>query len=143
MTTPPIPETTDAPDEPITEEPPAPQRYFETAPLAGYPGYQLRLSGLDGQPIDSGEVLRGDLVIATVHPGGDGGWFARLAAEPADVTYLADQPQEAAAHAAVMHSAFTGAPGTTSACHTPRSLRMWSRTSRGRSRSARTGASAR
>ncbi|PNV30904.1 hypothetical protein C1708_33030 [Streptomyces sp. DH-12] len=110
MTTPPIPETTDAPDEPITEEPPAPQRYFETLPLAGDPGYQLRLSGLDGQPVDSGEVLRGDLVIATVHPGGDGGWFARLAAEPADFTYLADEPQEAAAHAAVMHSAFTGAP---------------------------------
>ncbi|MEW2265975.1 hypothetical protein ACGF5T_33680 [Streptomyces sp. NPDC047853] len=110
MTTPPIPETTDAPDEPITEEPPAPQRYFETVPLAGDPGYQLRLSGLDGQPVDSGEVLRGDFVIATVHPGGDGGWFARLAAEPADLTYLADQPQEAAAHAAVMHSAFTGAP---------------------------------
>src|SRR5690606_29890158 len=110
MTTPPIPETTDAPDEPITEEPPAPQRYFETVPLAGDPGYQLRLSGLDGQPVDSGEVLRGDLVIATVHPGGGGGWFARLAAEPADFTYLADQPQEAAAHAAIMHSAFTGAP---------------------------------
>lgn len=110
MTTPPIPETTDAPNEPITEEPPTPQRYFETVPLAGDPGYQLRLSGLDGQPVDSGEVLRGDLVIATVHPGGDGGWFARLAAEPADLTYLADQPQEAAAHAAVMHSAFTGAP---------------------------------
>jgi hypothetical protein len=110
MTTPPIPETTDAPDEPITEDPPTPQRYVETVPLAGDPGYQLRLSGLDGQPVDSGEVLRGHLVIATVHPGGDGGWFARLAAEPADSTYLADQPQEAAAHAAVMHSAFTGAP---------------------------------
>ncbi|MFC9164420.1 hypothetical protein ACFTZ8_26875 [Streptomyces fungicidicus] len=110
MTTPPIPETTDAPDEPITEEPPAPQRYFETVPLAGDPGYQLRLSGLDDQPIDSCEVLRGDLVIAKVHPDGDGGWFARLATEPADFTYLADQPQEAASHAAVMHSAFTGAP---------------------------------
>ncbi|WP_272910410.1 DEAD/DEAH box helicase family protein [Streptomyces mexicanus] len=110
MTTPPIPETTDTPDEPITEEPPAPQRYFETVALAGDPGYQLRLSGLDGQPVDSGEVLRDGLVIATVHPGGDGGWYARLAAEPADFTYLADQPQEAAAYAAVMHSAFTGTP---------------------------------
>ncbi|MEU2380336.1 hypothetical protein [Streptomyces misionensis] len=110
MTTPPSPETTDAPDEPITEEPPAPQRYFETGPLAGDSDYRLRLSGLDDQPVDSGEVYRGDLVIATLHPGHNGGWFARLAAEPADVTYLADQPQEAAAHAAVMHSAFTGAP---------------------------------
>ncbi|MEV5774222.1 hypothetical protein AB0L49_23680 [Streptomyces antimycoticus] len=110
MTTPPIPETTDAPGEPINEEPPAPQRYYETVPLAGDSSYRLRLSGLDGQPVDSGEVLRGDLVIATIHPGGGGDWFARLAAEPADSTYLADQPQEAAAHAAVMHSAFTGAP---------------------------------
>ncbi|MFJ3183910.1 hypothetical protein ACIPJN_36745 [Streptomyces sp. NPDC086796] len=114
MTTPPIPETTDAPapDEPITEEPPAPQRYFETITLAGDPGYRLRMSGLDGQPVDSGDVLRGDLVIATVHPGPEGGWFARLDAEslPNDVTYLVDAPQDAAAHAAVMHSAFTGAP---------------------------------
>ncbi|MGV9277765.1 hypothetical protein [Streptomyces griseosporeus] len=109
MTTPPTPETTDAPDEPIIEEPPAPQRYFETIPLAGDSGYHLRQSGLDGRPIDSREVLRGDLVIATLHPGG-GGWFAQLAAEPADVTYLADRPQQAAAYAAVMHSAFTGAP---------------------------------
>ncbi|MCT9141803.1 hypothetical protein N4G67_22625, partial [Streptomyces violarus] len=114
MTTPPIPETTDAPppDEPITEEPPAPQRYFETVTLARDPGYRLRLSGLDGQPVDSGDVLRGDLVIATVHPGPEGGWFARLDVErlPNDVTYLVDSPQDAAAHAAVMHSAFTGAP---------------------------------
>ncbi|PJE97141.1 hypothetical protein CUT44_14260 [Streptomyces carminius] len=110
MTTPPIPEPTHAPDEPITEEPPAPQRYFETAPLAGDSSYRLRLSGLDGQPVDSGEVLRDDLVVAMLQPGGDGGWFAQLAAEPADFTYLADQPQEAAAHAAVMHSAFTGDP---------------------------------
>ncbi|MFE4539678.1 hypothetical protein ACFRKB_32210 [Streptomyces scopuliridis] len=116
LTTPPIPETTDAPppDEPITEEPPAPQRYFETVTLAGDPGYRLRLSGLDGQPIDSGDVLRGDLVIATIHPGDEDGWlarwFARLAADPADVTYLAVEPQEAATHAAVMHSAFSGAP---------------------------------
>ncbi|MEU0287457.1 hypothetical protein [Streptomyces sp. NPDC006147] len=108
MTTPPILET-DAPDEPITEEPPAPQRYFDMVQLAD-PDYQLRLSGLDGQPVDSGEVLRGGLVIATVHQGGDGGWFARLTAEPADSTYLVDQPQEAAAQAAVMHSVFTGAP---------------------------------
>ncbi|MGW3415603.1 hypothetical protein [Streptomyces sp. NPDC000888] len=114
MTTPPIPETTDAPPpgEPTTEEPPAPQRYFETAALAGDPGYRLRLSGLDGQPVDSGDVLRGDLVIATVHQGPEGGWFAQLAAEglPTDVTYLAAAPEDAAANAAVMHSAFTGAP---------------------------------
>ncbi|QHC33858.1 hypothetical protein [Streptomyces sp. HF10] len=113
MTTPPIPETTDAPapDEQITEEPPAPQRYFDTVVLAGDPGYRLRLSGLDGQPVDSGEVLRGDLVIATVHPGPEGGWFARLVAErlPNDVTYLGDTPQDAAASAAIFYSAFTGA----------------------------------
>ncbi|MGW5042193.1 hypothetical protein ACWEQK_28950 [Streptomyces parvulus] len=109
MTTP----QTDAPsDEQITEEPPAPQRYVDAAPLAGDPGYQLRLSGLDGQPVDSGDVLRGDLVIATLHPGPEGGWFARLAIErlPNDVTYLVDAPQDAAAQAAIMHSAFTGVP---------------------------------
>lgn len=113
MTTPPIPETTDAPPpgEPTTEEPPAPQRYFETVALAGDPGYRLRLSGLDGQPVDSGDVLRGDLVIATVHPGPEGGWFARLDdGRLTDVTYLADAPEDAAANAAVMYSAFTGAP---------------------------------
>ncbi|MFD5994208.1 hypothetical protein ACFWGE_21405 [Streptomyces bacillaris] len=101
-----------APDEQITEEPPAPQRYVDTVTLAGDPGYWMRLSGLDGQPVDSGDVLRGDLVIATLHPGPEGGWFARLAAErlPDDVTYLVDAPQDAAAQAAVMHSAFTGAP---------------------------------
>ncbi|WP_281944646.1 hypothetical protein [Streptomyces olivaceus] len=109
MTTPPTPQT-DAPepDEQITEEPPAPQRYADTVTLAGDPGYRLRLSGLDGQPVDSREVLRGDLVIATLHPGPEGGWFARLTSEPADSTHLADELQEAAAHAAVMHSAFTG-----------------------------------
>ncbi|WP_307049681.1 hypothetical protein [Streptomyces achromogenes] len=67
---------------------------------------------MDGQPVDFGDVLRGDFVIATLHPGPEGGWFARLAAErlPNDVTYLADTPQHAAAQAAVMHSAFTGRP---------------------------------
>lgn len=112
MATAPVPETADAPSEPPAEEPPAPQRYFETAALAGDPGYRLRLSGLDGQPVDSGDVLHGDLVIATVHPGAEGGWFARLVAEglPADVTYLTDGPQDAAAQAAVLYSAFTRAP---------------------------------
>ncbi|WP_437065423.1 hypothetical protein [Streptomyces sp. enrichment culture] len=112
MTTPPIPETTDAPDEPITEEPPAPQRYFETVALPMDTSYGLRLSGLDGQPVDSGDVLRGDMVIATVHPSLESGWFARLAVEglPADVTYLTHSPQDAAVDAAVMYSAFTGVP---------------------------------
>ncbi|MDX3867237.1 hypothetical protein [Streptomyces europaeiscabiei] len=112
MTTPPIPETTDVPGEPITEDPPAPQRYVETAPLAGGLGYRMRLSGLDGQPADSGEVLRGDLVVATLHPGAEGGWFARLAVDglPADVTYVAGEAQDAAAYGAVMYSAFSGAP---------------------------------
>ncbi|POX58841.1 hypothetical protein C3492_35505 [Streptomyces sp. Ru62] len=111
MTTPPIPDTTEAPGEPTTEEPPEPQRYVETAALAGDASYRLRLSGLDGQPFDSGEVLQGDLVIATIHPA-EFGWFARLAVEdlPADVTYLADTPQGAAGHAAVIYSALTGAP---------------------------------
>lgn len=112
MTTPPIPETTDVPGEPITEDPPAPQRYVETAPLAGGHGYRMRLSGLDGQPADSGEVVRGDLVVATLHPGAEGGWFARLAVDglPADVTYVAGEAQDAATYGAVMYSAFSGAP---------------------------------
>ncbi|MEJ1202806.1 MULTISPECIES: hypothetical protein [unclassified Streptomyces] len=112
MTTPPIPETTDAPGEPITEEPPAPQHYFETVPLAADADYRLRLYGLAGVPVDSGDLLRAGVVIATLHEGSEGGWFARLASEglPEDVTYVAHTPQKAAAHAAVMHSAFTGAP---------------------------------
>ncbi|GHB76263.1 hypothetical protein GCM10010331_75210 [Streptomyces xanthochromogenes] len=113
MTTPPTPQTdAPAPDGQITEEPPAPQRYVDTVALAGDPDYRMRLSGLDGQPVDSGDVLRGDVVIATLHPGPEGGWFARLDAERLanDVTYLVDAPQDAAAQAAVMHSAFTGAP---------------------------------
>ncbi|MEU5483548.1 hypothetical protein AB0H11_39440, partial [Streptomyces mirabilis] len=112
MTTPPIPETTNVPGEPITEDPPAPQRYVETAPLAGGLGYRMRLSGLDGQPADSGEVLRGDLVVATLHPGAEGGWFARLAVDglPADVTYVAGDAQDAATYGAVLYSAFSGAP---------------------------------
>ncbi|MEW1551337.1 DUF6884 domain-containing protein [Streptomyces tsukubensis] len=113
MTTP-IPETTDAPppSEPVGEEPPAPRRYSDTVPLAGDPGYRVRLSGLDGQPVDSGDVRRGDLVIATIHPGPKGGWFARLDAEglPNDVTYLAEAPQDAASSAATLYSAFTGTP---------------------------------
>ncbi|MCX4682553.1 hypothetical protein OG413_46065 [Streptomyces sp. NBC_01433] len=105
------PTMTTPPSEPTTEEPPAPQRYFETVTLAGDPGYRLRLSGLDGQPVDSGDVLRGNRVIATVHPRPQGGWFARLDADPlpSDVTYLVDAPQDAAVHAAVMYSAFTHA----------------------------------
>ncbi|MEU4038645.1 hypothetical protein [Streptomyces collinus] len=112
MTTLPTPESIDGADEPITEEPPAPRRYFETAELARDSSYQLRMSGLDGQPVDSGEVLREDVALATLHPGPEGGWFARLTADhlPDDVTYLADTPQEAASHAAVMHSALTGTP---------------------------------
>ncbi|MFE0453052.1 DEAD/DEAH box helicase family protein [Streptomyces sp. NPDC058914] len=110
--TPPTSETTEAPSEPPIEEPPAPQRYFETVPLAGDAGYRLRLSGLDGQPVDFGEVLQADLVVATVQPGAEGGWFARLATAglPAEVSYLADSPQDAAAHGAVMYAAFTGTP---------------------------------
>ncbi|MFI9155713.1 hypothetical protein [Streptomyces sp. NPDC053367] len=112
MTTPPVPETADTPGEPLTEEPPEPQRYFETIPFTGDLRYRLRLSGLDGQPVDSGQVLQGDLVIATVHRGTEGGWVAQLATEgqPSDVTYPADTPQDAAAWAAVMYSAFTGVP---------------------------------
>ncbi|MFF9892985.1 hypothetical protein ACF1G1_26095 [Streptomyces albidoflavus] len=113
MTTPPTPQTdAPAPDEQITEEPPAPQRYVDTVTLAGDPGYRLRMSGLDGQPVDSGDVLRGDLVIATLHPGPEGGWFAQLADDrlPQDVTYVVDAPHDAADLAAVMHSALTGVP---------------------------------
>lgn len=109
MTTPPIPEATDTANEPTTEEPPTPQRYFETVALEGDSDYRLRLSGLDGQPVDSGNVLRGDIVIATIHPEPEGGGFAQL--PTADhVTYVADAPEDAAAQAVIMYSAFTGAP---------------------------------
>ncbi|MGY1548261.1 DUF6884 domain-containing protein [Streptomyces sp. MN6] len=112
MTTPPIPDAIAAPQEPIVEDPPEPQRYVVITDLDGDPRYTLRLSGLDGQPADSGEVLYGDRLIATLHPGLEGGWFARLGADglPADVTYVVDSPQEAGVHAAIVYSAITGAP---------------------------------
>ncbi len=112
MTTPPIPDAIEAPQEPIVEDPPEPQRYVDITDLDGDPRYTLRLSGLDGQPADSGEVLHGDRLIATLHPGPESGWFARLGADglPSDVTYVVDSPQEAAVHAAIAYSAITGAP---------------------------------
>ncbi|MFE7446243.1 hypothetical protein ACFU7X_37995 [Streptomyces chartreusis] len=112
MTTPPLPETTNAPDEPPIEEPPEPQRYFETAPLAADSGYELSLSGLDGQSVDSGELRIGSTVVTTVQLSSGGEWFARLAVDdlPADVTTLTDSPQEAANRGAVLYSAFTGTP---------------------------------
>ncbi|WTC60935.1 DEAD/DEAH box helicase family protein (plasmid) [Streptomyces cellulosae] len=112
MTTQPLPDATAAPQEPNVEDPPEPQRYVDTTGLSWDPQYGLRLSGLDGQPADSGEVLHGDWPIATLHPALEGGWFARLAADglPADITYLVDSPEEAGVHAAMFYSAFTGVP---------------------------------
>ncbi|MFG3415833.1 DUF6884 domain-containing protein [Streptomyces althioticus] len=112
MTTPPIPDATAAPQEPIVEDPPEPQRYIDITDLDGDSRYSLRLSGFDGQPVDSGEVLHGDRLIATLHPDPEGGWLARLAADglPADVTYVLESPEEAGVHAAMVYSAYTGAP---------------------------------
>ncbi|NGO40665.1 DEAD/DEAH box helicase family protein [Streptomyces ureilyticus] len=95
------------------EEPPEPRRYFTpAAPLAADPGYQLHLSGLDGQAADSGELRHGDATVATLHLSAAGRWFARLTVDglPADVTTLADAPEEAADQGAVLFSAFTGTP---------------------------------
>ncbi|MGW6651205.1 DEAD/DEAH box helicase family protein [Streptomyces rubiginosohelvolus] len=94
------------------EDPPAPQTYTEVFPLPLDAGYQLHLTGLDGQGFSEGQLKIGESTIAAVRLSASGRWFARLTADglTADVTMLNDSPQEAAAQAAIMFAAVTGTP---------------------------------
>ncbi|MFD4613057.1 hypothetical protein ACFWOT_34325 [Streptomyces sp. NPDC058440] len=94
------------------EDPPEPQRYVEAQPFPADPAYELRLSGLDGQGADSGEIRYEGDVVATLQLSFGNGWFARLAVNrlPADVTSLSVTPQTAADRAAVLFSVMTGVP---------------------------------
>ncbi|MDD9383122.1 DEAD/DEAH box helicase family protein [Streptomyces sp. ZAF1911] len=104
-----LPDATDLDDAPVFEDPPEPERYTETTPLAD-PEYNLWLHGWDGQPVDSGVVYRGDTAVAAVRPSAGGGWFARLTADGlhGDVTPLVASPAEAAHDGAVYYSVLTG-----------------------------------
>ncbi|UZI33994.1 hypothetical protein [Streptomyces sp. VB1] len=94
------------------EDPPAPQSYTEVFPLPLDAGYQLHLTGLDGQGFSEGELKIGESTIAVVRLSASDRWFARLTADglTADVTMLNGSPQEAAAQAAMMFAAVTGTP---------------------------------
>ena len=106
------PSTTDTDDAVPTEDPPEPQPFTDITPLAADPGYQLHLTGLDGQGPSGGELRRGDTTVADVRLSASGRWFARMAVDgmPADVTALNGSPQKAAHQGAVLFSALTGTP---------------------------------
>ncbi|MFE1824355.1 DEAD/DEAH box helicase family protein [Streptomyces anulatus] len=103
-TVPDVPDT----DVPDVEDPPEPEHYTETTPLAD-PDYTTRLHGWDGQPAESGDVYYRDTLIASLRPSTGGGCFARLVPE-GDVTPLAARPEEAAHQAAIYFSALTSTP---------------------------------
>ncbi|MFE4574597.1 DEAD/DEAH box helicase family protein [Streptomyces chartreusis] len=94
------------------EDPPEPQSFTEVTVLPADEFYQLHLTGLDGQAPDRGELHHGNGVVATVQQSAGGQWFARLAVPglTADVTNLADGPQQAADRGAILFSTLTGTP---------------------------------
>ncbi|MFP8886826.1 DEAD/DEAH box helicase family protein [Streptomyces mangrovi] len=106
------PSTTDTDDAVPVEDPPEPQPYTDITPLAADPGYQLHLTGLDGQGPSAGELRHGDTTIAAVRLSASGHWLAHLEVDgmPADVTALNSSPQEAAHEGAILFSALTGTP---------------------------------
>lgn len=91
-------------------DPPEPQRFSTTVPLADYDLHMLYLEGMEGGGYDRGEVRREGESIATLHRTVGGQWYARMQLDPPDITRLVDDPETAAAHGAVMYAVFTGAP---------------------------------
>ncbi|MFI8365233.1 hypothetical protein ACIGD1_34415 [Streptomyces sp. NPDC085612] len=100
----------DATDGIDVQDPPEPQPFTTSAPLAAYDQHQLHLEGMDGAGYDRGELRRDGQSIATLHRMVNGQWYARMRLDPPDLTRPVDTPETAAANAAVMHAAFTGAP---------------------------------
>ncbi|MFI2764864.1 SNF2-related protein [Streptomyces echinatus] len=94
------------------EDPPEPQPFTESKPLAADSDYQLELAGLDGQGPTEGVLRHGAAAVAAVRQSASGEWFARLTVGgmPADVTALNASPQEAAHQGAILFSALTGTP---------------------------------
>ncbi|MFF8280033.1 hypothetical protein ACF05T_28720 [Streptomyces lateritius] len=92
------------------QDPPEPQRFTTTAPLAGYDQHEVYLEGVDGEGYDRGELRREGPVIATLHRTVGGQWYARMQLDPPDITRLVADPETAAENAAVMYAVFTGAP---------------------------------
>ncbi|MFG2776163.1 hypothetical protein [Streptomyces sp. NPDC048350] len=92
------------------QDPPEPQRFTTSAPLAAYDLHEVHLEGMDGTGFDRGELHREGVPIATLHRMDGGQWYARMQLDPPDLTRPVDDPQTAAANAAVMHAAFAGAP---------------------------------
>ncbi|MDX2394941.1 hypothetical protein NJL88_33720 [Streptomyces sp. DK15] len=96
------------------EDPPEPRPYTDKTLLAADAGYELYLSGVDGQAPHHGELrlAPADLRIANlIRESADGQWFGRLDVDglPYDESVPAATPQEAADQAAVMYSVHTGA----------------------------------
>ncbi|MGW2724127.1 DEAD/DEAH box helicase family protein [Streptomyces sp. NPDC001492] len=103
-------DTTETEDAVEIEDPPEPQPYSVVAPLAADEAYQLHMFGMDGRAPDRGELRYGDGTVATVQQSAGGQWFGRITldGQPADVTNLANSPQEAADRAAILFSTLTG-----------------------------------
>ncbi|MFI1203469.1 hypothetical protein ACH4VR_29240 [Streptomyces sp. NPDC020883] len=107
-----LPGAQPAVDLPDIEDPPEQQSYTETIPLTADPSYVLLLSGLDGEGPQSGELLHGDVTIATVERTDGGEWFARIAGDipNADTTTPCATPREAAHQGPILYSVLTGTP---------------------------------
>ncbi|MFF2572694.1 SNF2-related protein [Streptomyces sp. NPDC058084] len=116
---PPAPEPVPAPAPDVQQEtagdvdvqdPPEPQTFTTSAPLAAYPQHQVHLEGRDGTGYSRGELHREGQRIATLQRTVGGQWYARMELDPADITRLVDTPEVAAENGAVMYAAFTGVP---------------------------------
>ncbi|WP_326750563.1 hypothetical protein [Streptomyces virginiae] len=107
-----VPAVDEQPEEVTVEDPPLPRPYTEMAPLSADAGYELHLSGVDGQRPDHGELrlASGAARIAMLRRDAAGQWSARLDLEglPYDETGPVNTPQEAADNAALMYSVYAG-----------------------------------
>ncbi|MFF9070496.1 SNF2-related protein [Streptomyces sp. NPDC014891] len=106
---PPAPQQETAEDIDV-QDPPEPQTFTTSAPLAAYPQHQVHLEGMDGTGYSRGELHRDGQHIATLQRTVGGQWYARMQLDPADITRLVDTPEVAAENGAVMYAAFTGLP---------------------------------
>ncbi|MFD0723748.1 hypothetical protein [Streptomyces globosus] len=109
-----LPEAAPAPeggaDDVDVQEPPEPQHFTTSAPLAGYDRHELHLEGMDGEGYDRGDLRRDGSTIATLHRTAGGQWYARMQLDPPDITRLVERPETAAEQGAVMYAAFRGLP---------------------------------
>ncbi|MFI9214292.1 hypothetical protein ACIGW7_39955 [Streptomyces sp. NPDC053253] len=105
------PEAQPEPEDDIeVQDPPDPQGFSISVPLADYDHHQLSLEGVDGDGYIRGELRREGVSIATLHRMDSGQWYARMQLDLPDLTRPVDDPQTAAVNAAIMYAAFTRAP---------------------------------